>query len=168
MGDGIVDDKVDHIEIVYVNTPLHALKVTDERALFSIVNSAEMLVGIGLADLWFGYGVVPLLVALAITVVVAALRIRQLKEAGLLEAFPVSIVMDAEGITYGSPADTVVVPWEKWRKAYRRYGVWHVKLAAQPLWGVAFPVGALNAEEAAGMRQFLLDHGLRVKYRRLK
>ena len=52
------------------------------------------------------------------------------------------------------------LPWNQWRRAYRRFGIWHLKLAAAPTRGLAFPDSALEPEQRARLVDVLEDQAL--------
>lgn len=93
-------------------------------------------------------------------------RYRRLRASGFLRPAPVTVAFDADGVTYAVSGKIARLPWRQWRRAYRRFGMWHLKLAAEPTRGLAFPDSALEPEQRARLvdlleDQYLLRHGHR-------
>jgi hypothetical protein len=122
-------------------------------------------VGSSLVQLFFYADVRPLLATLAIAGCFATRPLRKLKAAGRLTAYPVTVAADDYGLTYTTPAKTVTLPWNVWGKATKRYGIWNIRLAAQPTAKVMFPASALDADQAATLTHVLTEHGILTKAR---
>ena len=87
-------------------------------------------------------------------------RFRKLRAAGRFEPTAITVVLDDEGITYSTPAKTTALPWNIWYRAYRRFGIWHIKLAAAPQQGIAIPDSSLEPEQRDRLRGLLAERGL--------
>ena len=100
--------------------------------------------------------------AVSVLLVIAVLfgRYRKLRASGCLRPAAVTVAFDADGVTYAVSGKIAKLPWRQWRRAYRRFGIWHLKLAAAPTRGVAFPDSALDAEQRARLLELLDDQEL--------
>ena len=103
--------------------------------------------------------VIPAVSGLLIAAVVLG-RYRKLRASGYLRPAPITVALDAEGVTYAVSGKIAKLPWPQWRRAYRRFGIWHLKLAAAPSRGLAFPDKAMEPEQRARLVDLLEDHEL--------
>jgi hypothetical protein len=87
-------------------------------------------------------------------------RYRSLRTSGRLHPSPVTVALDADGVIYASSGKVARVPWYQWLRAYRRFGIWHLKLAAAPTRGVSFPDSALDPEQRARLLDLLEEQEL--------
>ncbi|WP_370373663.1 hypothetical protein [Catenulispora sp. GP43] len=84
----------------------------------------------------------------------------KLRSSGRLTPAAVTVAFDAEGVTYAISGRIAKLPWSQWRRAYRRFGIWHLKLVAAPTKGLAFPDSALEPEQRARLIDLLADQYL--------
>lgn len=87
-------------------------------------------------------------------------RYHKLRSTGRLTPAAVTVAFDTDGVTYAVSGKIATLPWSHWRRAYRRFGIWHLKLVAAPTRGVAFPDSALEPEQRARLVDLLEDQGL--------
>ena len=80
-------------------------------------------------------------------------RYLKLRSSGRLTPAAITVAFDADGVTYAVSGKIAKLPWSQWRRAYRRFGIWHLKLVAAPNRGVAFPDKAMEP----GQRARLVD-----------
>lgn len=161
-------------EVAGADTPVVVAFISTARtAVISELGDAlATVLGVGvmvLAGLAEAFRDAPVFLPVVSAVFVAALvfgRYRKLRASGCLRPAPVTVAFDADGVTYAVSGKIVRLPWRQWRRAYRRFGMWHLKLAAAPTRGLAFPDSALEPEQRARLvdlleDQYLLRHGHR-------
>ena len=91
---------------------------------------------------------------------VVLLHYYKLRSSGRLTPAAVTVAFDTDGVTYAVSGRIAKLPWSQWRRAYRRFGMWHLKLAAAPTRGLAFPDSALEPEQRARLVDLLADQYL--------
>lgn len=150
----------------------------DARVVVAFISTARTAVVTELGDalatvLWVGVIVLgglgeamrdatvtlPSVAALLVLAVVLG-RYRKLRATGRLRPAPVTVAFDDDGVTYAVSGEIATIPWSKWRRAYRRFGIWHLKLVAAPNRGLAFPDKALEPEQRVRLVDLLEDQGL--------
>lgn len=150
----------------------------DEPVVVSFISTARTVVVTELGDalatvLWVSVIVIAglaeavrnatvILPAVSVLLVLAVFfgRYRKLRASGCLRPAAITVAFDAEGVTYAVSGKIAVLPWRQWRRAYRRFGIWHLKLDAAPTRGVAFPDSALHPEQRARLLDLLDDQEL--------
>ena len=156
----------------------------DARVVVAFISTARTAVVTDLGDalatvLWAGaIGLAGLAEAIrdatltlpvfAVLLVVAVVlgRYRRLRSTGRLRPAPVTVALDDDGVTYAVSGKIAKLPWSQWRRAYRRFGIWHLKLASAPNRGLAFPDKALQSDQRARLIDLLEDQGLLRSSRR--
>jgi hypothetical protein len=147
------------VVVAFISTARTAVVAELGDALATVLWIGAIIVG-GLAAAFRDATVVlPAVSVLLVTAVVFA-RYRRLRASGSLHPAPVTVAFDADGVTYAVSGKIARLPWRQWRRAYRRFGIWHLKLAAAPARGLAFPDSALDAEQRARLIDLLEDHYL--------
>lgn len=150
----------------------------DARVVVAFISTARTAVVTELGDalatvLWVGVIVLgglteamrdatvilPAVAALLVLAVVLG-RYRKLRSTGRLRPAPVTVAFDDDGVTYAVSGKIATLPWSEWRRAYRRFGIWHLKLVAAPNRGLAFPDKALEPEQRVRLVDLLEDQGL--------
>jgi hypothetical protein len=118
------------------------------------------VIAAGLADAVRDATVILPAVAVLLVGAVVFGRYHRLRSAGRLSPAAVTVAFDPEGVTYAVSGKIAKLPWSQWRRAYRRFGIWHLKLVAAPTRGVAFPDKVLDPEQRARLVDLLEDRGL--------
>lgn len=156
--EGVADADVP-VVVSFISTAKTAV-VSELGDALATVFWVVVIVTIGLAEAIRAATVVlPAVSALLVAAVVFG-RYRKLRVAGRLRPAPVTVAFDPDGVTYAVSGRIAKLPWLQWRRAYRRFGIWHLKLAAAPTRGLAFPDKALEPEQRARLVDLLEDHDL--------
>ena len=145
------------VVIAFISTARTAL-VTELGDALATLLWVGVIVAIGLAEAARDTTVILPVVLLVAAVVLG--RYRRLRASGCLHPAPTTVAFDADGVTYAVSGRIAKLPWPQWRRAYRRFGIWHLKLVAAPLRGVAFPDKALEPEQRARLVDLLEEHKL--------
>jgi hypothetical protein len=119
-----------------------------------------VIVAAGLAEAFRDATVVLPAVSVVLVGAVVFGRYHRLRSSGRLTPAAITVACDADGVTYAVSGRIAKLPWSEWRRAYRRFGIWHLKLAAAPTRGVAFPDKAMEPEQRARLVDLLEDQGL--------
>ena len=81
---------------------------------------------------------------------------RKRRESG----YSVTVTADDYGLTYTTPAKSTALPWSVWHKADRRFGIWIIRLAAQPTVAITIPTNVLDQDQTVLLTRMLAGHGL--------
>lgn len=160
-----VADADARVVVAFISTARTAVVTDLGDALATVLWVGAVVVG-GLAEAIRDATVVlPVFAALLVAAVVLG-RYRKLRSTGRLRPAPVTVALDDDGVTYAVSGKIATLPWSQWRRAYRRFGIWHLKLAAAPNRGLAFPDKALETDQRALLVDLLEDQGLLRSSRR--
>jgi hypothetical protein len=147
------------VVVAFISTAKTAL-VTELGDALATVLWVGVIVVVGFAGAARDATVVlPAVSALLIAAVLFG-RYRKLRAAGCLRPAAVTVAFDADGVTYAVSGKIAKLPWQQWRRAYRRFGIWHLKLVSAPARGLAFPDSALEPEQRARLVDILEDRHL--------
>ncbi|WP_194916227.1 hypothetical protein [Catenulispora rubra] len=147
------------VVVAFISTARTAVVAELGDALATVL-WVGVIIAAGLAGALRDATVVLPVVSVLLVVAVVAGRYHRLRTSGSLHPAPITVAFDAEGVTYAASGRIAKLPWPQWRRAYRRFGIWHLKLAAAPTRGVAFPDKALEPEQRARLVDLLEDQGL--------
>lgn len=159
---GVPEDVADAdtpVVVAFISTPRTAVVSELGDALATVV-WVGVVVAAGLAEAV--RDATAILPAMSVVLVAAVVfgRYHKLRSTGRLTPAAVTVAFDPDGVTYAVSGKIVKLPWKQWRRAYRRFGIWHLKLAAAPTRGVAFPDKALEPEQRVRLVDLLEDQGL--------
>ncbi|MBS2539995.1 hypothetical protein KGQ20_45360 [Catenulispora sp. NF23] len=164
MGDlgGVPDGVADADEAVVVAFFSNArfAVVTELGDALATVVWIGIVVAAGLTEAFRDATVILPTVSVLLVSALLAGRYHRLRVSGRLRPAAVTVAFDAEGVTYAVSGKIAKLPWNQWRRAYRRFGIWHLKLAAAPSKGLAFPDSALEPEQRVRLVDVLEDKDL--------
>lgn len=162
--EGVADADA-RVVVAFISTARTAVVTELGDALATLLWVGVIIVG-GLAGaLRDATSILPAVAALLVLAVVLG-RYRKLRTTGRLRPAPVTVAFDDDGVTYAVSGKIATLPWPEWRRAYRRFGIWHLKLVAAPNRGLAFPDKALGRDQRARLVDLLEDQGLMRNGRR--
>ena len=147
------------VVVAFVSTARTAVVAELGDALATVL-WVGVIAAAGLAEALRDATVILPAVSVLLVLAVVPGRYRKLRTSGCLHPAPITVAFDADGVTYAVSGRMAKLPWPQWRRAYRRFGVWHLKLAAAPTRGVAFPDKAMEPEQRARLVDLLEDHDL--------
>jgi hypothetical protein len=147
------------VVIAFISTARTAVVAELGDALATVL-WVGVIVAAGLAEAARDATVVLPAVSVLLVFAVVFGRYRKLRASGYLRPAPITVAFDADGVTYAVSGRIAKLPWPQWRRAYRRFGIWHLKLAAAPSRGLAFPDKVLEPEQRARLVDLLEDRGL--------
>lgn len=147
------------VVVSFVSTARTAV-VTELGDALATVLWVGVVVAAGCAAAFRDATVVLPVVSVLLVIAVALGHYRKLRVAGRLRPAPVTVAFDEDGVTYAVSGKIAKLPWLQWRRAYRRFGIWHLKLTAAPTRGLAFPDKVLEPEQRARLVDLLEDHDL--------
>ena len=144
------------VVVAFISTARTAV-VTDLGDALATVLGVGVIVAAGLAAAARDATVILPAVSVLLVITVVFGHYRKLRATGGLHPAAITVAFDADGVTYAVSGKIAKVPWRQWRRAYRRFGMWHLKLAAAPTRGLAFPDSALDSEQRARLLD-ILEH----------
>lgn len=147
------------VVVAFISTPRTAVVTELGDALASVL-WVGVIVAVGLAEAVRAATVALPVVSILLVGAVIFGRYHRLRSTGRLTPAAVTVAFDTDGITYAVSGKIATLPWSQWRRAYRRFGIWHLKLVAAPTQGVAFPDKALDSEQRARLVDLLEDQDL--------
>jgi hypothetical protein len=147
------------VVVAFISTARIAV-VTELGDALATVLWVGVVVLAGLAEALRDATVIPPVVSVLLLTVVVLGRYRKLRASGFLQPAPITVAFDGDGVTYAVSGKIAKLPWRQWRRAYRRFGIWHLKLVAAPTRGVAFPDSALGPGERARLVDLLEEQRL--------
>lgn len=163
MGDHGGPDRAEDVDapvvVAFISTARTAVVTELGDALATVLWVGVVVLG-GLAEAIRDASVVPSAVSVLFLSAVVLGRYRKLRAAGCLRPAPITVAFDSDGVTYAVSGKLAKLPWRQWRRAYRRFGIWHLKLVAAPTRGVAFPDSALDSEQRTRLVDLLEDQEL--------
>ena len=158
MPDGVAD--ADAAVVVAFFSNARFAVVTELGDALATIVWIGVVVAAGLTEAFRDATVILPTVSVLLVSALLGARYHRLRVSGRLRPAAVTVAFDAEGVTYAVSGKIAKLPWSQWRRAYRRFGIWHLKLAAAPSKGLAFPDSALEPEQRVRLVDVLEDKDL--------
>jgi hypothetical protein len=156
--DGVTDADAP-VVVAFISTPRTAL-IAEAGDMPGTMLWIGVLLATSVAEAVRDAAVILPVVSVALAGVIVLWRYRRLRASGRLDPTPVTVALDGDGVVYAASGSVARVPWHQWLRAYRRFGVWYLKLAAAPTRGVTFPDSALEPEQRVRLLDLLEDQDL--------